>query len=143
MKRQRWNYEGDVSLEHGGFYWREMGLADCVDAVRVTPASDGDGPDNVFEITSASISLSPGRDGEHLKGALSCCGIESANPSRAELVSAFFHYRGLETESVFVVRIGPPDPFWRGNGEAWNPSPDRVLRSDADLANFVRREFLR
>lgn len=137
--RKRWHYEGDINLEYGGFYWREMGLPDCVEVVRVTPVSDAGGPNNVFEICTGSISLSPA----NLKGALSCCGFESANPTRAELVFAFYHYCGIETDETLIVRVGPIDAFWSDGRGGWNPAPDRILRANADLARFVRKEFLK
>lgn len=49
MKRRHWHYNGDVNIEHGGFFYDlstfEQGY---VDVVRVVPCSDAGGPDNYF-----------------------------------------------------------------------------------------------
>ena len=48
MAKYRWNYNGDINLREGGFFWREDGQDDYVLAVRVTPCSHAGGPCNLF-----------------------------------------------------------------------------------------------
>ena len=52
--KQRWNYSGDMSLEHGGFFWREDGSEDYVLAVEVTPCSDAGWSDTSSATTCAT-----------------------------------------------------------------------------------------
>lgn len=138
--KQTWNYDGDIDLKCGGLFWKEDGADDYVLAVEVTPCSDAGGPDNLFVITEGSISLPT--DPEKVKSALATIGQTPEHATRRDLVAAFKAYHGIEAgghySGGYAVRIGPP--FWSGQG--WNPKPDRVLRANAKLANYVKREFL-
>jgi hypothetical protein len=153
---KRWNYNGDVSLKHGGFYWREdgLGLDDYVLAVRVTPCSDAGGPDNVFHIEAGSIYMPQEIDAANR--ALACCGYSidasgtvtdctgarhTGKRARALLVDAWLAYHGTDRDAEYIVRIGSAEPGARG----WcaEEEPDCVLRAGSSLRNYVKREFLR
>lgn len=150
----RWNYRGDINLAHGGYFWKEDGQDDYVLCVDITPCSAAGGPDNVYHIGVGIIYLPT--DKAKRKSALDCCGWLQVEPdgtpldrdgrplpsrvARAALVDAFKAYHGVEVDEVNIVRIGPKDPDaygWCADNE-----PDFVLRSDAKLENFVRRELL-
>ena len=139
-----WHYNGDINLEHGGFYWQEpddTGTADHVYVVDVTPCSDAGGPDNLFYIEKGSIYI--GTDSERIKSALACaCGDETPETvSRGELVYALKAYGGIETDWSGAIQIGKAEePTGRGGG--WSPEPWRILRGNTKLHKFVEREFL-
>lgn len=157
----RWNYSGDMNLTEGGFYWREDDADDYVLAVDVTPCADAGGPSNLFHIESGSIFL-PVDDLVRLRDALSCCGWDvddagnivgngadaarkGSREWRWRVVEACKAYHGLDRGvwgGCTVVQIGPAeeDAWTRGGG--WSPEPDVVLRGNAKLENYVRREFL-
>jgi hypothetical protein len=136
---KRWHYSGDINIEHGGLFWREDGAEDYVLAVQVTPCSDAGGPDNMFWVEAGSIYLPS--DPERRKSALDCIGADSANPTRWELVEACHAYNGLEEDERRVVQIGrTANRACSGFGDL---APDNVLRANASLERFVRREFLR
>jgi hypothetical protein len=140
MSKTQWNYCGDINIEHGGYFWREDGADDYVLCVRVTPCSDAGGPDNMFWIEHGSIYLPD--DAEKRKRALDCCGWidDAATTTRAQLVDAFLAYYGSDTDAQTVVRVGPKQDGRR----EWNDEtqPDKVLRSNASLENYVRNNFL-
>ncbi len=150
---KRWNYSGDLNLKHGGFYWRESGHTDHVYAVKVTPCSDAGGPDNLFHIEAGSIYM-PQEPGK-VASALSCCGysldargrlldgcggVLTGKRKRWMMVDAWNAYHGLDQDAEYVVRIGPAEETLR---DGWSPEPDTILRSNAKLSNYVRREHLR
>ena len=132
---KRWKYSGDISLEHGGMFWREDGADDYVCAVEVTPCSDAGGPDNLFWVTVGSIYI-PG-DAAERKSALDCIGVDSDKPSRWELVEAFRAYHGIEADCYgsHVVQIGKPQAASRDFGRV--EATDQ-LRGNASLKRFVR-----
>lgn len=152
-QRNPWNYSGDINIEHGGMFWREDGAEDYVLAVRVTPCSDAGGPNNLYDIETGSIYLPP--EPAKVASAVSCVGYtinangdletgrevlkKGSREYRWLIVEAFCAYAGIDRDIETVVRIGPKeDVAFYG----WNPEPDTILRSNAKLANYVRREFL-
>jgi hypothetical protein len=140
MTKRGWNYSGDVNIEHGGYFWREDGASDYVLVVRVTPCSDGGGPDNLFNIEQGAIYLP---DDERRDKALSTIDVHRLDASRSDLVEAFLAYSGIDrdfTNSETIVRVGPVDKFPKQDG--WNPAPHKILRSNASLRRYVEREFL-
>jgi hypothetical protein len=141
MKKHKWNFNGDINLEYGGFFWREDGADDYVRAVRITPCSDAGGPDNLFHVEQGSIYMP--LDAAKRKSALSVCGYENeANPSRSMLVDSFMAYHGIDRDSMNgeqVVRIGKAQELAR---DGWNPEPDFVLRGNSSLERFVKGQFL-
>jgi hypothetical protein len=138
MTNHRWNYCGDVDLRYGGFFWKEDGAKDYVLCVDVIPCSDGGGADNRFVIEYGSIYL-PIDDAAKLKSALDTIGATIETATRVDIVYAFKAYHGIDDRESRCVQIGKAEDVER-NG--WNPEPDYVLRSDAKLKNFVKREFL-
>jgi len=151
---KRWHYCGDISLENGGYFWREDGAEDYVNCVRVTPCSDAGGPDNVYWVQIGSVYVGeaddPGR-----ASALESCGYELSDfpvrQRRAVLVEAMVGYRGLESSVVhfrgqmrnteITVQIGKHADRFRDTHDP-APVPDVILRANASLLRFVRRECL-
>lgn len=135
----KWNYSGDISLEYGGFFWREDDAEDYVRAVQVTPCSDAGGPDNLYCIEIGSVYLP--LDADERKRALDTIGASAETATRAELVEAFRAYHGIERDTYgeHVVRIGKAQETRRGG---WAPKPDKVLPANAGLQRYVEREFL-
>ncbi len=135
----KWNYNGDLNLCYGGFFWREDGADDYVRVVRVTPCSDAGGPDNLFVVEQGSIYMPT--DAESRRRALQVCGYENeSNPSRHMLVDSFMAYGGVERDCMngeTVVRFGPAIP-----SDGWNPAPDVIKRANGNLKNYVRDNFL-
>lgn len=99
VKRRRWFYSGDISIEHGGVFYNLGPFEDgYVDAVRLQPCSDAGGPDNVFWIEHLTVIIHDGwkhafwgpgdtaaarrahralhdmPDAERTESALTCCG---------------------------------------------------------------------
>ena len=137
MMESNWNYDGDVNLAYGGTYWREDGADDYVLAVRVTPCSDAGGPDNKWHIESGSIYMPTDR-----AAPLDIIGVEPANATRRDLVSAWLAYSGIDRytwngETVVTIGRNAADDC-RG----WNPDTDVRLHGNASLARYVAREFL-
>jgi hypothetical protein len=131
----RWKYSGDVSIEHGGLFWREDGADDYVLAVCVSPCSDAGGPTNMFWIEVGSIYMPT--DADKRKRALDCIGASSDKPARAELVHAFHAYSGIDADSRHTVQIGKPDPY---HSREWGGAEvTDQLRGNATLARFVRK----
>jgi len=145
--RKRWHYNGDVNLEYGGFWWREDGADDYVLAVRVTPCSDAGGPDNLFHVERGSIYLPQDAAGRATR--LSVCGYidpPDANPATARTlyVDAAIAYGGIERDTYrgeTVVQVGAKlDDCAEVGG--WQPTPDVILRGNASLRRYIKREFL-
>jgi hypothetical protein len=138
---QRWNYNGDINLEHGGLFWREDGADDYVLAVRVTPCSEAGGPNNLFHIEQGSVYLP--NDSAKRNQALNVIGQTLENATRRDLVESFVAYHGIDRDcrnGEQVIQIGKPETDLRSDG--WSPKPDITLRGNASLANYVRREIL-
>lgn len=138
-----WTYSGDISLEHGGTFWKWDGDPDYVEAVRVTPCSDVGGPDNLFCIETGSIYF-PSDDVKTRNAMLDTIGwydhaAYGPYPLWA-IVEAAQAYGGIERDQEHIVRIGAVDQFWTGHG--WNPKPDEILPGNARLDNYVFREHL-
>lgn len=138
----RWQYEGDIDCRHGGLWWRDPDAPDYVDAVQVTPCSNGGGPDNLFHIETGIIYLPV--ESEERAHALAMIGVVPKDATLGDLVHAFNCYYGIERDAyskgVHVVQIGAkPDG---GSYAGWHPMPDTILRGNASLRRFVRRKFL-
>ena len=140
MQFNRWNYSGDVSIRHGGMYWRDDNVSDDqVHLVEVSPLSDEGGPDNLFRVRVGMLHIPD--NAETLEKAHSVTGSDPATASREETVLAMRSWQDMDADEVFVLRIGTPDQFWSGREEN-NPEPVVVLRSDASLRNWIKREYL-
>lgn len=133
----KWNYNGDMHLECGGFYWKEDGADDYVLAVEVTPCSDAGGPDNLFLITTGTIYISE----RNLDSALDTIGMTRAEASREDIVYAMRAYHGLDDRNETVIRLGKDESDYARPG-GWNPEPDYVLRRNTNLRKYVERNFL-
>lgn len=164
---RRWQYSGDINIEHGGLYWRlpttdNFPEADYVEAVEVIPCSDMGGPSCQFLIQVGSIYI----DRATYATALACCGYEAFQHARrgapwriasgragqadsvrmdsvqgaCMLVDAFRAYRGLDDPTTHRVQIGKPDAYLDDLDDI--PEPDIQLRGNTDLRRYVRREFL-
>jgi hypothetical protein len=151
-------YQGDVNLEHGGVFfkldrkdWDEYGYAS---AVRVTPCSDAGAQDNAFWIEELTINKP---EGECLKEALKCCGwhlgegdVISADHSSfgadpgtdtyrliiMEACVSYGYYDKLQGETVQIGKKAD-------SGSEADVEPDTVLRANASLEHYVRREWVR
>lgn len=149
---RRFFYNGDVSIEHGGFFYAlDTWKWGYVDVVRVTPTSDVDGPDNVFWIEKLVVNIPKG---EKLKDALRTCGWMD-NPLRKEfaeltvarrrhvIVDSCVSVGIYDQHSSEMIRIGPPDPFHgRSNDPEWDaPTKYRANTSLERLAREKCREL--
>lgn len=65
-------YSGDRNIENGGYFYNlSTWQWDYVEAVRVTPCPDMDGPDNLFYVEKLTLNI---RKGDALKSVLACSG---------------------------------------------------------------------
>lgn len=152
-------YIGDINVEHGGTWfkidprdWDEHGYCS---AVRVTPCSDAGLQENAWWIEELTV-LNP--DGDDMKRVLSCSGW-SIDPDDGSIIScsgnvvarkgtaafrqalaeACVSYGKYDVEHSITVQIGKePEDSSECPAHA-----DRVLRANASLERYVRREFLR
>lgn len=142
MAHHKWNYNGDINLCYGGFWWKEDDAEDYVMAVRVTPCSDAGGPDNLYHVEQGSIYMPADAAKRH--SALSCCGYENEEtPARFMLVDAFLAYHGIDRDArngETVIQIGKHKEDTSRKG--WSPEPDVVLRGNASLKRYIRKNFL-
>lgn len=154
----KWKYMGDVSLEHGGAFfrldsrnWDEYGYGE---AVRVTPCSDAGGQDNAYWIEDITI-LKPERESE-LKSILDTIGLcmedghlvdswrgttikAGTAAFRLAIAYACLSYGKYDINQSETIQIGKDSPFYDGREPV---RPDRILRANTSLERFVRREFL-
>lgn len=133
----KWNYNGDVNLKCGGYFWRVNNPTDdFAEIVDVVPESDMGGPDNVFLIEIGSIYFNP----ETRADALKCCGYaDDETLTTGMLVDAYKAYSGVEGDYSMTIQIGKDDPFRSRDSHF----PDvYVIRGNWKLKNYVKREFL-
>ena len=134
--QKRWKYNGDMNLEHGGFFYQESGFADHVYCVDVIPASDMGGPDNVFIIEKGSIYIAD--DKEKQARALDCIGKKPEEASRFDLIYAMKAYAGIERDLSETIRIGKADPY----GPEWHGEIDSEYRGNRKIENIIREQWL-
>ena len=137
---KRWHYIGDRNLCEGGAFIREGDYSDYCEAVQVTPCSNAGGPSNLFWIESGTVYLG---NPSHVQSALECCGdIETAKQWRKGY--AVLRYMGMDRDREDVIRIGKDESeyadSWRFDIES--VKPNIILRGNASLMRFVRREYL-
>lgn len=130
-----WNYNGDVNVEHGGYWWRqERPDDDYAEVVDVIPESDMGGPDNVFIITAGVVYLG---NENALESALKYYGYNGDTPSLSEKVGAMMSYAGMDTDYTDVIRIGEPDPYARDS----NYEPEQI-HGNWKMKNYIKRNYL-
>ena len=136
-------YSGDVSIEHGGFFY-DLSSWDCgyVSATRVTPCSDAGGPDNQFWVENLTVNL---REGAALDDVLQCCGmtretLPKGAARRHAIVECHIAYGAYDVEQNEVVQVGAkPDPISAGRPGFDPVRVNVVLRANASLRKYVRR----
>lgn len=134
-----WQYNGDVNIRYGGYYWKEDGADDYVLAVRITPCSDACGPDNQFWIEEGSIWLG---DSERQTRALDCIGVVPGDATRRDYVEAALAYYGIERDSKQILQIGAKAGDASHGWGGFINGPDIILRGNASLLRFIEREYL-
>lgn len=128
-------YSGDVNIENGGyFYSLKNWQFDYVDAVRVTPCSDADGPDNCYWVDMVTVNL---RKGAELERALQCIGQSIADlPKNAckrhIIIDACLSYGYCDVDSM-AVQIGAKQSEY---GEPIRV--EKVLRANVSLYRYAR-----
>lgn len=143
----RWFYHGDVNVAHGGFWYRLDGWEHgYFDAVRVTSCSDAGAQGNAWWV-EALTGIVP-RDEVELGRVLSCCGYDLDGFSKAQqrhmIVDACIAYGLYDPANCFpgshceTVQIGEV----ADSGRDLDASPTVILRANASLERYVRREFL-
>jgi hypothetical protein len=137
---KRWHYIGDINLEEGGAFIREGDYPDYCDAVQVTPCSDAaGGPSNLFWIESGTVYLG---NPDHVARALECCG-DTESTTQWRKGYAVLRYMGMDRDHKDVIRIGKDESEYAQPGfDCDNVKPDIILRGNASLMRFVRREYL-
>ena len=137
-----WNYNGDVNIRYGGYFWKEDGADDYVLAVRITPCSDAGGPDNQFWIEQGSIWLG---DAAKQADSLDIIGVSVSEATRRDYVDAAIAYYGIERDAWNGEQIlqiganaGDASDSWRG----FTDGPDIILHGNAKLRRFIEREYL-
>lgn len=119
LRKNTWNYQGDVNLEHGGVFIK----FDEVQAwyIEVVPATDMGGPDNLFVVLKGTLDPEPGFDPETL-----------------------FDMDKHPYQQDWVM-IGKPDlkhdSGWSTSGFDYD-NPDYLhFRGGSKLKNIIRKEF--
>lgn len=136
---RRFFYSGDVSIEHGGvFYCLDSWQLGYVDALRVVPAYDAGGPDNVFWIEGLTVNL---RTGARLASVLQCSGLSADTmPTgaayRHAIVEAHIAYGAYDCEPMATIQIGPDCPF---SSHRECPPITHYLRASVNLRRLARR----
>lgn len=156
MAKAKWVYHGDRNIENGGMFFKDEGDEDFILVVDVTPASDGGGPDNLFLVEVGSVFMPTAL--EKVRAAASVCGYEIADDKsmsdhsgdtfefqspewRMRMLDAWKAYHGVERDSTWIVRVGKPDKYARPGSFLANMEPDFILRSNVNLAKFIKGEF--
>jgi hypothetical protein len=145
-KKPRWFYSGDVNIENGGYFYNLDNWPYYVDARRVVPCSDAGGPDNLFWIEELTVNVDEKMGDTRVKNAFSACGWLdeklNARELRHRIVSAFVSYGYYDVCSTNVVMLGPKvDEFWSERGGFALPKVDITLRSNVDLAKWLRNRI--
>lgn len=140
MARTKWFYFGDTNIEYGGFYYNLDNVQyNFVDAVEVTPCSDAGGQDNAYWIERITINLPT--DEAQKKRVLASCDIEKLEDGKAglhQLIHACHSYGMYDKDEGEVLQIGKKT----GSGGWDTINPDKVVRSNVDLAKYVRRNWV-
>lgn len=135
---KRWHYIGDVNLEHGGAFIQEGDWPDYCNAVQVTPCSDAGGPENWYWIESGTVYMG---NAVHVQSALECCN-ESPDAAQWRKGYAVLQYMGIDCDTRIIVQIGAK----RDDCDSWQwddtLEPDYVLRGNASLRRYVKREYM-
>ena len=137
-----WQYNGDVNIRYGGYYWKEDGADDYVLAVRITPCSDSGGPDNQFWIEQGSIFLG---DSARQVDSLAVIGLSVSEATRCDYVDAAFTCRGIEWDSwngERTLQIGAKAGDASHGWGDFTDGPDIILHGNAKLRRFIEREYL-
>ena len=134
---KRWNYVGDVNIEYGGYFWRQIS-SDYAECVNVFPLSDGGGPNNIFAVEVGGVYISD--DKAKRDAALSVIGHDGAKPDFDMLVEGFMAYNGIERDSTYYVQVGAKRDEAR---DFQDVQPDVTLRANASLLKFIKREYVR
>lgn len=151
---KRWQYVGDMNIEHGGFFWRCLDWKHgFVEAVRVMPCSDAGAQDNCYWVETLTVIL-PGD--KELPVVLRVCGFEleagtgaivdpgrgteiakaGTEAYRAAIVEACVAHGSYDIEQSTCISIGAPDPEYSGSEPV---EPDIVLRANRSLKRYVRK----
>lgn len=135
------HYMGDVNIEHGGYFYSvaELDRNGYADAMRVTPCSDADGPDNVYWLEVLTVNP---RDDMRL--AYDCIGIEAdyiktLTPFQRKclIVDACISYGWYDVADVRTVQVGAKMAEHSGRFDPVTPS--HVIRANASLFNYAKR----
>lgn len=139
MDHNGWNYNGDVGIRHGGYYWRaDANDENTIYVVRVTPLSDAGGPDNQFRIETGQVDLSLE---DQLTRAREICGIAPEDTNLDADVDAMIAAFGLsDSDESWVLQIGPDDELWDGRGKREEPA--QTLPEDSSLREWIKAEYL-
>lgn len=147
-------YSGDVNIQNGGYFFSLGDWQDgYADVVRVMPCSEGGGQDNCFWVEELTVHVP-----DDLSQTLLCLGLaldaqgNIVEKSRHNIVAApgteafqsvvidaCVAHGNYDQDSSLCVSIGKPDPSYSGIDPV---TPDLVLRSDASLDRYVRKNFL-
>lgn len=147
ITRRRMFWSGDLNPANGGhFYTLEGAKWGYVDAVRVCPCSDANGPENLFWIEQITVNL---RKGKELDRVLDCVGASVAAMKEAGMtarqilhasIDAHIAYGAYDAGNTACVQVGPHDEHF--NHREWSTgraTVDVQLRADACIGNYARK----
>lgn len=147
-KKANWHYSGDKNPDYGGFWYKldnwGFGFADFV---RIAPCSDAGGPDNWYWVETGTIHGLD--DAIKAADAIKTCGyqdlIKESSTARKKhlLIDAYMSYGHYDIDINLLVQIGKEiDPYYSENGGFdLSRGPDVVLRGDARIGNYVRKNL--
>lgn len=137
----KWQYQGDMNLECGGFFWRQVDPSDdFVEIVEVVPDSDSGGADNVFTIFVGTVHIEV--SDKHKVLVLGSLGWDQpiSEAPLSVLIEALRYYDGYNLDSHHHIRIGKIDPLTQ---DATMPEDEiHQIRANWKLKNYVKRHYL-
>lgn len=135
-----WTYHGDMNVENGGFWIKDEGDADYVNAAELIPCADAGGPEGLYVLERGSIYMP--EDSAKRKAALDCVGVSVEEATRYDLAYAFKAYWGIERQvygGETVIRVGKAEESGAGG---WSPEPDVIKPWNTNLRRFIEEEYL-
>lgn len=140
---KRFHYSGDINAVHGGYFYNlsewHNGYAD---AVRITPASDAGGPDNVFWVETLTVNIE--RSDDDIERALQCIGqtladLKAVSPATRKhiLIDAHIAYGHFDICETETVQVGPKDEFAGRAADEYRITVN--LRAGSDIGRYARK----
>ncbi|MGR3178763.1 MAG: hypothetical protein ACUZ8E_11965 [Candidatus Anammoxibacter sp.] len=153
----KWNYNGDVNLECGGYYWRQDDPEDdYVYCVGIVGSNAFGGPDNIYLVESGTLYI-PESDKDK-QACLNTCGYKlidnmihdccggifslDSDHGKILLIDSIKAYYGVESGygGQEVIQIGKLDSQYDESDYVFNPTI--VIHGNNNLRKYIEKEYL-